>query len=352
MERRQEIRFGLWLILVPLALMVAGELGAYYYYRTQRPQAFDFSALEYATRVPGEDTPYRFQPHASYEHLNFDEFGMRSPPLALPKPEDTIRLAVVSNSTLFNAILPEEQTFAAQVVRELSERYPECNFDYSNFSGPAYNLAFLAEEWPAVREQVRPDITLILAGSPYESIVDAPARRALRKSPRTKLLEKSNLRRLIRAVMKRISLPDKLSSGREETAQFKAEFAESLERMKVSLASLAPEGPVLLIGDRAQVRAEFTGLQLADQTRELRFKKRLKSPEEALALTEATVSTMADEARALGWRFSDAMTSVPADPVYFRDAAHLTLVGVNVLVERVVPEIEAILPNCGSRGAQ
>ena len=48
----------------------------------------------------GDDPPYRFLPHATYtSHLHTNEFGWRSPDIAVTKPMNTIRVAFVGAST-------------------------------------------------------------------------------------------------------------------------------------------------------------------------------------------------------------------------------------------------------------
>ena len=350
MERREEIRFGLWVLLVPFVLLIVGEIGAHKFYSAKRPTGFDWAALEIATRVPGTDIPYRFQPGASYEHLAFDDLGLRSPGLRTPKPDETIRLAVVSNSTLFNAVLPEEKTFIGLLTQELTRLHPECSFDYANFSGPAYTLEFLAQEWPTLRDQVDPDVTIILAGSPYEAIPDPDGRRsgsgAAAAAP-PHFWEAPHLRRFVEAVLRRLSLARAITMAREDTASFKREFTQNVSDMRVDLASLVPEGRAILIGDRAQVR-DADSTALAALTRELRYKRNIKRPESALELTETTISAMAQTARSNGWSFVDAMAQIPADPEHFRDAEHLTGEGTADLMELVLPEVEAILPECRS----
>lgn len=346
-ERQHEIRFGAVILVVPLVLLALVELTARWALPDNRVTDFDWRALRLATAATPEQVPSLFLPGSDHLHLRFNALGLRGPELDAEPAPGTVRLAVLGDSTVLNAIYPEEQTLAAQIARELAHRYPACSMEFTTFAGPAYSLSFLAGHWPKLRQDIEPDVTIMLTGSPYEA-VGGGDERANRDYDWFEGTARAHFAAidLFERVMRRASLTRVIQAGAEETPGFSDHIERSLDRMARDLATVTPDDTVIVVGHRARVRANLSGPALSGTTRHFRNTTGVKRPDAVVAVVERTVAAMREAAEARGWLFVDPLARVPADNAHFRDALHLSEQGIARLAGLLADEIRVVGPEC------
>src|SRR5262245_54368623 len=170
MSRRRIPKIALQALVVPIVMF--GLLEATL--RIRQTLRFGAATLaDHAKIDPVTGLPV-FQPgeiRGRVTRIVIDEDGFRSPPLDHPKQASRIRLAFLGGSTTFCAeVSSNEATWPAIVERELSERFPEREFDFLNAAVPGYRLEHLQKRLEHHVAPQAPDVIVI-----YEATNDLSA---------------------------------------------------------------------------------------------------------------------------------------------------------------------------------
>ena len=343
--RRNEIAFGLAVLLVPLVLLAAAETLSWRLW----PRAVDWARVELALSATPGARPYLMRPGASYGPFRINALGLRGPELADPKDPGTIRIAVLGDSMTFGDELAEQETVGARIADAARAALPKCRFDYASFAGPSYTLHFLAAEWPRLRDRLRPDVTIVLTGSAFEALASPRGGRPP-PSDRVEELMRDHLRAmwLVDAIRRRVSLFPRFDPGSAADRDLDRRFEERLEAMGGALAALAPEGAVIVVGHRGQVRSTGDAAARERATRRLRQNFNLRSPVAAAGFVERTLAAMRAVAWGRGWVFADPFLEMTEDRFFLADL-HLSPEGTEELARRLVPALVSVLPGCAAR---
>jgi len=160
-------------LLINLALLLAAELVARWIHLPDRLNGFPRRTIE-ATDDP--DLPYHLRPNvetvARGMHVRINEHGLRGPSTPLEPPAGVHRILALGGSTTFGEGLEEEDSFPAQLERELnesggSERYEVLNAGVEGYNSTA-ELAFLRQIGLALKPRT------VIVGYSLDDFQDAP----------------------------------------------------------------------------------------------------------------------------------------------------------------------------------
>ena len=161
-----------------IASLIAGEL----YLRRFAPQptieylaAFSFNCFApgdaYYLKMVANKSCTLASTIGAFDPITFqtNEWGMRSPPIAIPKPRDTTRILVVGDSIVFGWGVVEEKTFIRLTENALRQQFPGKTIEIINAGLPASGLGY---EYLFLKEYLdRLDPDIVIAGFyPYTDI--------------------------------------------------------------------------------------------------------------------------------------------------------------------------------------
>jgi len=106
--------------------------------------------------------PYLDVPFGNGTRIQTDEHGFRSPPLAMPKPPGTLRLAFLGASTTFcSQVASNERTWPHLVRVALQEHYRELRIEHVNAGVTSYCVADSLQNFEERVAAVDPDVVVI-----------------------------------------------------------------------------------------------------------------------------------------------------------------------------------------------
>src|SRR5262245_63505841 len=121
----------------------------------------------------------RLEPGASARFtgvpVRANRFGYRGGNWAIPKPEGTVRIAILGDSQTFGYGVREEDTYPARLERALREARPDRGWEVLNFGMMGFNTAQEAEACSLDAFPFHPDL-VVLGFFPND--VDPPVRPA------------------------------------------------------------------------------------------------------------------------------------------------------------------------------
>jgi len=278
-------------------------------------------------------------PGARRGAISFNSHGFRSPELATPKPETTIRLAFLGSSTTYDQG-PTEQTWPHLTVEHLKARLPGCEIDYLNAGVPGFSTASTRKYFEHHVVPHDPDVVVVLPG---DLSVDAD-RLAIEKGISTGehfrpswLAERSALWFKIEKNIQVIQLqrsahrPDgKLQFTRDE---FSGEFERRLVALLDSVGEVADLTVVSTISSQLR-ESQSDAEQLVAANTALFF-----MPYMSIDGLIAARRYHNDAIRAVGRRHGaivvDGHDETPGTTEYFLDTAHFSAAGSRLMAQRV-----------------
>lgn len=350
-ERQIEIAFGAGLIVFVACALVAGELAARAHEALSGPPAgeIDWGAVMAEMQTGGEGKISRFPPNTTVGHMVFNARGFRGPDVVVPKPEETIRIAVLGDSKVFNAEFGEEHLVAVRLGEALAQRAPACQFDHISIAGPAYTMAEMAELIETDGQPVDPDIYVMLSGSLRDVVlmhgaVD-PNGGHVADYPFLshyselwdKLSRAFSLVRQERMAQQRGPLPDERL----------AEIAGMISGPAEQIAAATGDKPLLAIGYRGQLREGQSHAELMAHTRALRTETKNMGSADLARLNNHLVTALETEAARHGWIFIDPIGAMPANAEIFIDRTHFTRQGIDLFAGAVA---DALIEELGEAG--
>lgn len=172
--RRNEIRTGLFGIILYFGGFLAGELGL------RVLNEFRFGDTGLTGDIAVEPTPdgaaanhgffkdpaglRRPYPSQQLGGVRINNFGFRGADIAEKKKGDVLRIAFLGSSTTYDADVAEGQTWPDQVIRSLHERLGACRFEMLNAGLPGFSTRNMETYWRTVVKDFSPDIVIALPG--------------------------------------------------------------------------------------------------------------------------------------------------------------------------------------------
>ena len=277
-----------------------------------------------------------------------DERGFRSPPVAMPKPPGTLRLAFLGASDTFCAqVRDNERTWPALVQRELATRFPEITVEHVNAGVTSHRVAdslAMLEQRVAV---VAPDVVVVYAAS-ADLAVDtralAEAAGLVEPVREPGWLEHSSL--LWRLVRKNRDFLENQRAGRSTDAKLQCDMdalASAFEERVVALAERAHEvSDVVALVTFATKFARTQPLeeQLANMEQSFTFMSYL-APDALCSGFEAYNRAIARAAARTGALLIDDCSSIQGHAEYFADSVHFSELGCEAMAHRVAQGLAA-----------
>ncbi|MCA8926989.1 MAG: SGNH/GDSL hydrolase family protein [Alphaproteobacteria bacterium] len=173
--RQKEILTGLVIAALAFGWVLAGEAALFLQQWRQFGGQADVEKSDsfYIDPETGLRIP---RPNAALGKLQFNSLGFRGDELEMPKPPGRIRLAFVgSSSTLDPNVTDDRKTWAAQAMKVVRDRLPNCDFDYLNAGVPGFGLAETTTYFQHNVAKTEPDLVVIWAGGFNEKLNDYAA---------------------------------------------------------------------------------------------------------------------------------------------------------------------------------
>lgn len=350
-DRQVEIAFGAGLIVFVALVLVAGELAARAHDAWRGPPAgeLDWGAVMSRMQPHGQGRTSRFPANTTIGHMVFNSRGFRGPDVAVPKPEGTVRIALLGDSKVFNAEYGEDHLVAARTAAALARRAPACRFDHVSIAGPAYTMADLAELIETDGDTVDPSVYVMLSGSLREVLLlhagaDADGGHVAQypflahySELWDKLSRAFSLVRQERLAQRRGPLRD------ERLAEIAGTLAGPAERVAVA----AGDTPLLVIGYRGRLREGQSHAEQMTHTRALRTETRNMGAADLARLNTHLVVAMERQARRHGWTFIDPIADMAPTAENFVDRTHFTRRGIELFADALADALVPILRDGG-----
>ena len=354
-ERQVEIAFGAGLILFVAAGLFVGEVlaRAHDAFRAP-PTGFDWFALMDSMEPTDGEGPPRFAPGSSFGTVHINNLGYRGPDIAPDKPEQTIRIALLGDSKLLNAEVPDDDMIGAQLTAMLAQAAPLCRYEHVTVAGPAYTMDDVTELVQTQVAALDPDLYIILLGSMRDILYvhgetagdgDYLARYpwfARHSRLAGKLYRAFHLARQEREAQGKGPLPD------EELAV----IAAALQEPSTRLAGALGEVPVVAVGYRGQLREAQSPAEQQSYTRHLRLETRGLGSGDLARLNTQLATELETASDRLGWTYIDPIADIAPVAANFADSSHLSPAAIAPfaasLAEAALPLLEAARPDCVS----
>lgn len=351
-ERRQEVTFGLALLLV-LGTAVGLEFGFRALRADDAVLGVDWPAM---VATIGEIDPAtqraHFVPGARFGEMQFNSFGLRGPEVPMPQPTDLVRIAFLGDSKVMSANYAESQSFSGQVVAQLAALVPQCRFDYVTMAGPGYTVPVIADLWTEIAPATLPDFAVVLAGTIGEMILASRSDGvtpdvAAPEAGQTWLdgvLAQSWL--LAAAQRQLFAISGQLAPPPPAALDLSA-LAATHRAIFAPLVKALGDTPVLALGYRGRLSDDQSLEDQARFARDLQLVLPGLTVAEAIVLTELNVAEMARLAQELGWQFADPIAGLPKGESHFVDNQHFSTQGLADIAADIATQIAArVQPDC------
>ena len=275
-------------------------------------------------------------------HVRTDEHGFRSPPVPMPKPLGTVRLAFLGASTTFCSQVPtNEHTWPALVGAELARRLDGVHVDFVNAGVTGYRLKDVRQMLDERVAPIEPDV-IVFYEAANELAVDThelaeAAGLAEPARPPSWLERLSLLYRLVRKNQAFLAAQDagrgtehKLDCDLEALARgFEERLVALIERAQ-GVASLVVLPTFATRFDRSQTLAE----QLAHMEQSFTFMSYLR-PEDLMTGFERYNDAIRRAAARTGALLLDDHGALQGKVECFADSVHFTALGCQAMAGRV-----------------
>jgi lysophospholipase L1-like esterase len=276
-------------------------------------------------------------------HVRTDERGFRSPPVPLPKPPGTVRLAFLGSSTTFCSQVPSnDHTWPALVRAELAGRLAGLHVDYVNAGVTGHLLSDNQQDLSERVAAIEPDVIVI-----YQAANDlaadtqalAVAAGLVGPSEERGWLERHSL--LFGLVRKNQAFLRSQEQGRGERGKLECDLealARGFEDRLVALVVRAQAVAGLVVLPTAATRfdrAQTLPEQLAHMEQSFTFMHYLR-PEDLHRGFELYNAAIARAAARTGALLISDHACLQGRIECFTDSVHLSSAGCQVMAQRVV----------------
>lgn len=279
----------------------------------------------------------------AHTRVRTDEHGFRSPPVALPKPPRTLRLAFLGASTTFcSQVSRNEKTWPSLVQLALAQRFPDVTVEHVNAGVTSYTLADSRQALEERVAAVEPDV-IVFYEAANEIAVDthalAEAAGMVGPAHRPGWLERVSL--LWKLVRKNREFLASQREGRAQGPKLQCDWqalAVGFEERLVELVQRAQRSAkvVALVTVATRfAREQPLEVQLANMEQSFTFMSYL-APEALLAGFEAYNGAIVRAARRTGAVLIEDHASLQGKEACFTDSVHFSEAGCEVMARRVI----------------
>lgn len=283
-------------------------------------------------------------PIANYESRStkINTLGFRGPQITMPKPEGTLRLAFIGDSTTYCAEASSNDTVWPHLVwKKLQETYPQIPMDYVNAGVPGFSVPASLRNLKQRVNPLHPDVFIIYHASndmSWEVREIAKERGLFDKAQETSLLgryslfwflvEKNihlwGLKRLTEQGIDRLdTLPSTFGMG----------FEHNLHQLVQEVKKQG--GLVVLVKWSQQMREGHTEAENLKASASSLYYMPFMTPKLLLngfgIYNQIIVRTALDT----GSIVIGEEDSIPGDPIHFNDSIHFTDAGLRSMADRV-----------------
>lgn len=278
--------------------------------------------------------------------IRINQLGFRGPDLAMPKPEEVVRVAFLGSSTTFDPFVKSfGDTWPARAVARLREAYPDCSFDLVNAGVPGMGTKSLSTYFKARVAATDPDIVVIWSSSLNAVLDDLAERQGIHEGPHyeasllaeTSLfwskLEKNGV--ILRRKRAAFSDAGKVNLADVDlTTEYRADLRNLIERVRESGAR-----PFLITmpGWLRAGQSRDTQLRAAETSLFYMPYVSIDGLLKARAKFDAAIRAVGSDA---GVPVIDWTQAVPAEASFFVDSSHLSPAGAAVFGEYVGRRID------------
>lgn len=344
--RRNEIITGLALPLLVIAGFAAGEVALRLVERQKFGDAANVDRSDVFFRDP--TTQLRLAtPGAAMGKVRINAHGFRGPPLAIPKPPRTLRIAYLGSSTTFSAEVPEGRDWPSMATAALARTLPaNCRAEHVNAGMPGFAVRHMRTLFEARVRPLQPDMVVVLPGDVSADIADDL--RAQGHDPnawfrRSWLAERSVLWRKVERSSAALTLErrafDQDGKIAVDLAGNAAAFGKRLGAFMGEIRSAEAQPAVATISSRLR-RDQSRGEQL-EAVRSALVVNPYTSIPDMVAAREGYNAQVRRVAVATGATLVDVGDAVPSDPANFVDSAHFSVRGSAIMGDLVANSIAA-----------
>lgn len=344
-DRKREVVFGAGVLGLVILFALAGEA----FFRLRDGIHVDWDGMRQTIMVEEDGNGLtRFIPGTAFANIEVDPLGFTSPQVAVPKPEDTLRLLFLGDSVVLGAALKQADRLAGKVTPVLGAALSGCKMDYVTIAGPSYRLSDLATLLGESRSQIDPDGVVLMIGGirdiflsmeeqggPFTGLAQEPGwleRRSVLFDRWQTFYARADIAR---------RPPSDTPFGPIDPDEFSRTYLEMIDRLAATIGDV----PVVVVENRGRDRADDTDADLG--LAELAVATHLDGMNGAgiRHLEDLQKSTLQRAAALHGWAYVDPLADLPPTDTYFRDPMHLTAEGVSaiapVIAERLLDRLQA-----------